>query len=175
MKKRILSMLLLVALLVTAIPVMAISATDTDYTNDDYAELYAKQDNLVHLYMAFNNGDAADYYDLSTGKWFDMVGEVDATFTDDSTTGAKWTADANGGISPISTLVPDEVWELYAQVGGNVYLDGAWRSTGGHTVFGHVYQGMDVVDAIAAVAVDDNDKPTSAVTITTIEIITYQG
>ena len=97
MKKRILSMLLLVALLVTAIPVMAISATDTDYTNEDYAELYAKQDNLVHLYMAFNNGDAADYYDLSTGKWFDMVGEVDATITDYND--YKWTAGANGGLS----------------------------------------------------------------------------
>ncbi|MBO5653080.1 MAG: hypothetical protein J6S44_02575, partial [Clostridia bacterium] len=97
MKKRILSMLLLVALLVTAIPVMAISATDTDYTNEDYAKLYAKQDNLVHLYMAFNNGDAADYYDLSTGKWFDMVGEVDATITDYND--YKWTAGANGGLS----------------------------------------------------------------------------
>ncbi|MBO5653797.1 MAG: hypothetical protein J6S44_06245, partial [Clostridia bacterium] len=62
MKKRILSMLLLVTLLVTGIPVMASSAEETPvYTNEDYAELYAKKDNLVHLYMAFNNGDAAEY------------------------------------------------------------------------------------------------------------------
>ena len=65
MKKRILSLLLLVALLVTGIPVMAITAAEGDsnvaYTNEKYAELYAKQDNLVHLYMAFNNGNAANY------------------------------------------------------------------------------------------------------------------
>ena len=81
---------------------------------------------------------------------------------------------ANGGISPDSRLVPDEVWELYAQVGGNIHLDGAWRQSGGHTVFGHVYEGMEVVDAIAAVETDDSDKPTKAVTIKSIEIIEYK-
>ena len=84
-----------------------------------------------------------------------------------------------GGISPDSRLVPDEVWDLYAKVGGNIHLDGAWRSTGGHTVFGHVYKGMDVVDAIAAVEVVDpansNYKPKEDVKITSIEITTYQG
>ena len=84
-----------------------------------------------------------------------------------------------GGISPDSRLVPDEVWDLYAKVGGNLHLDGAWRSSGGHTVFGHVYKGMDVVDAIAAVEVVDpansNYKPKTDVKITSIEITTYQG
>ena len=83
-----------------------------------------------------------------------------------------------GGISPDSRLVPAEVWDLYAKVGGNIHLDGAWRSSGGHTVFGHVYAGMDVVDAIAAVEVVDpansNYKPKEDVKITSIEITTYQ-
>ena len=79
----------------------------------------------------------------------------------------------NGGISPDSRLVPDEVWELYAQHGGNIHLDGAWRATGGHTVFGQVYQGMDVVDAIAAVQTGTNDKPVADVIIESIEITTY--
>ncbi len=81
--------------------------------------------------------------------------------------------EANGGISPDSRLVPDEVWDLYAEVGGNIYLDGAWRQSGGHTVFGQVYAGMDVVDAIAAVETDDNDKPVEDVIITSIEVTTY--
>lgn len=70
--------------------------------------------------------------------------------------------------------IPDEVWDLYEKHGGNFSLDGAWRESGGHTVFGHVFAGMDVVDAIAAVKTDTNDKPLEAVTITSIDIIKYQ-
>lgn len=82
---------------------------------------------------------------------------------------------ANGGITPDSRLVPDEVWELYEQNGGNIHLDGAWRASGGHTVFGQVFEGMDVVDAIAAVETDSNDRPVEDVTIDSIEILEYQG
>lgn len=71
--------------------------------------------------------------------------------------------------------IPDAVWDLYKQHGGNISLDGAWRRTGGHTVFGQVFEGMDVVDAIAAVETDSNDKPKTAVTVTTIELIEYKG
>ena len=80
---------------------------------------------------------------------------------------------ANGGISPDTRLVPDEVWDLYAEHGGNIHLDGAWRATGGHTVFGQVYDGMDVVDAIAKVETGTNDKPKADVIIESIEILTY--
>lgn len=69
----------------------------------------------------------------------------------------------------------DEVIDLYCQTGGNMNLDGSLRNRGGHTVFGQVYEGMDVVDAIAAVETDSNDKPKEAVTIKTIDITTYQG
>ncbi len=79
----------------------------------------------------------------------------------------------NGGISPDSRLVPDAVWELYAEHGGSIHLDGAWRQSGGHTVFGQVYDGMDVVDAIAAVSTDSDDKPVEPVFIYSIEIKTY--
>lgn len=72
--------------------------------------------------------------------------------------------------------IPDEVFDLYSRQGGNLYLDGAWRTDGkGHTVFGQVFDGMDVVDAIAAVEVDANDKPVEDVVINSIEIVEYQG
>jgi len=77
-------------------------------------------------------------------------------------------------LTPDADLVPDEVWELYAEKGGNIHLDGAWRHAGGHTVFGQVFAGMDVVDAIAAVDVDaESSKPKTAVTIKKIEVFTY--
>lgn len=80
---------------------------------------------------------------------------------------------AYGGISPLSYLVPEEVWELYEENGGNIHLDGALREDGGHTVFAQVIEGMDVVDAIASVDVDDDDKPTEDVIIESIEITKY--
>ncbi len=80
--------------------------------------------------------------------------------------------EANGGISPISDMVPEEVWKLYEQQGGNIHLDGAWREKGGHTVFGQVYAGMDVVDTIAKVETNDSDKPVKDVVIESAKIIT---
>ena len=73
--------------------------------------------------------------------------------------------------------VPDEVWDLYEKYGGNLSLDGAWRRTGGHTVFGQVYDGMNVVEAIASVEVDtaNHNKPLTDVVIESIEITAYDG
>ena len=88
----------------------------------------------------------------------------------------NWEAfkEANAGPETyIYDRIPDEVWDLYETVGGNISLDGAWRKEGGHTVFGHVFRGMDVVDKIAAVEVDGNDKPVEAVKIESIEITTF--
>ena len=82
---------------------------------------------------------------------------------------------AVGGISPLSYEVPDEVWEAYEKCGGNINLDGAWRESAGHTVFGHVFDGMDVVDEIAAVETDSDDKPVEDVIIESIEIVKYDG
>ena len=73
-------------------------------------------------------------------------------------------------------MVPGKVWDLYAQYGGNIHLDGAWRTDGkGHTVFGQVYDGMDVVDAIAGVKTDEDGKPDEKVLINSIEIKEYAG
>ena len=82
--------------------------------------------------------------------------------------------DAN--LAPNSKFVPDAVWDVYEGLGGNIHLDGAWRATGGHTVFGQVYKGMDVVDKIAAVEVDaQSSKPVNDVVIKSAKIIKYKG
>jgi len=59
---------------------------------------------------------------------------------------------------------PNELIDLYKEHGGTEWLDFK------HTVFGQVYECMDVVDNIAAVEVDKNDKPVEDVIIQTIEI-----
>ncbi len=82
----------------------------------------------------------------------------------------------NNGFAFDAEAVTDEILALYEQVGGNMYLDGALRTDGtGHTVFGQVFKGMDVVDAIAKVEVDEHSKPLQDVTITSIEFTAYQG
>lgn len=48
----------------------------------------------------------------------------------------------------------------------STYLDG------GYSIFAQVYEGIDVVDAIAAVEVDGNDKPVTDVVIESIKITT---
>ncbi len=61
-------------------------------------------------------------------------------------------------------VFPNECVEAYEEIGGTPWLD--FR----HTVFGQVYDGMDVVDAIANVATKAQDKPANDVIIETIII-----
>lgn len=73
----------------------------------------------------------------------------------------------------------DKVTQQYRQVyeknGGNPHLDGYYNLAGkGHTVFGQVFEGMDVVDKIASAPVDSGDKPVSSITIDKAEIVKYK-
>lgn len=57
--------------------------------------------------------------------------------------------------------------EMYETYGGYPSL------TGGYTVFGQVYEGMDVVDTISRVQTDTNNAPLEPVTISHITIESY--
>lgn len=71
--------------------------------------------------------------------------------------------------------VTDEYKAFYDEHGGNFHLDGAYSVTGrGHTVFGQVFEGMDIVNAILKVETDENDKPLENVVIESAEIIVYE-
>lgn len=52
----------------------------------------------------------------------------------------------------------------YTTIGGTPHLDG------GYTVFGEIIEGLDVIDKIAAVAVDGKNRPTTDVKMT-IEVV----
>lgn len=58
----------------------------------------------------------------------------------------------------------DSQKKLFKENGGTPWLYQA------HTVFGQVYEGMDVVDQIAAVETDSDDKPLTDVVIEHIEV-----
>ncbi|NLW78124.1 MAG: peptidylprolyl isomerase [Ruminococcaceae bacterium] len=61
----------------------------------------------------------------------------------------------------------EAVVDAYRQAGGAPYLDNT------DTVFGQVYAGMDVVDAIANVSVDDDGRPKNAVQVVGITAGSY--
>lgn len=86
-----------------------------------------------------------------------------------------FTAQVGSGLNVQADKLTEDVLSAYEQTGGNIHLDGPLRESGGHTVFGQVYDGMDVVDAIAAVETDSDDKPLEPITIQSIEWKTYGG
>lgn len=61
----------------------------------------------------------------------------------------------------------DSVKERYLKNGGTPWLDDSY------TVFGQVYEGMEVVDAIAAVETDENDMPLTPVIVEAITVGAY--
>ena len=61
----------------------------------------------------------------------------------------------------------EEAERDYMTYGGTPWLDFS------HTVFGQVYDGMDVVDAIAHVRCDHNDRPASDVVIRSVDVFEY--
>lgn len=96
-----------------------------------------------------------------------------------------------GGVSAYGVEFPNEVSEYASNVRGSVAMANAGPDTngsqfyinqcyndntyldGGYTVFGWVYEGMDVVDAIANVQTAAGDRPVEDVTIEYIEVLEY--
>jgi cyclophilin family peptidyl-prolyl cis-trans isomerase len=81
---------------------------------------------------------------------------------------------ANVALAPRMGWVPNAVWPVYEQNGGNIHLDGQWRDYGGNTVFGQVFEGMALVDEMAAAETDEQGVPKEPVVIESAELVTYK-
>ncbi|MDR0903557.1 MAG: peptidylprolyl isomerase [Ruminococcus sp.] len=83
--------------------------------------------------------------------------------------------DAAGNVVTITDIyqtgltLPKNVAEMYAQKGGVPFLDGSY------TVFGQVFEGLDVVRAIGNAQTDANDKPLTQILIEDVSIVPYEG
>lgn len=77
----------------------------------------------------------------------------------------------NGNDLTIGDVFPQEVIDAYGELGGYPWLDLDY------TVFGQVYEGMDIVDAIASVETSQDpatqDKPLEDIIIESVEVGTY--
>lgn len=128
----------------------------------------------------FINQTTAESY-TNSGGWDNFVSQwsqVSVQLKNYSTNASMFQnfVNAYGSACYDTTAVPKEVQNLYAENGGNPYLDGAYNAVDrGHTVFAQVIDGMDVVDEIAAVETNSSNKPLEDVIIETIEITTYEG
>ena len=66
------------------------------------------------------------------------------------------------------------VGDLYKKIGGTPSLD-VPLTEGGYTVFGQVYEGLDIVRAIGAVQTDASDRPVTDVVIENVKIEKYSS
>ncbi len=77
----------------------------------------------------------------------------------------------DGNYYTFSQLFPDAVLDYYKKQGGAVHLEYVFGNP--YTIFGQVFEGLDVIDAIAAAETDEKDKPKEDITIESITFESY--
>lgn len=111
------------------------------------------------------------YYETYSAEYKDYLAQYEEAYGED---GRTYFTTMYGDTIDFDK-VTDDYKAFYDAYGGNFYLDGAYSVTGrGHTVFGQVFEGLDVVESIMQVETDASDMPLEAVVIESAEIIKYE-
>jgi peptidyl-prolyl cis-trans isomerase B (cyclophilin B) len=126
----------------------ALSMAQSDRPNSIGSQFFIVQNTAIH-------SSYAEFFNELYNEQDEVVGEG-----------------PNGETIYVRDIFPSEALDYYIKNGGTPHLDLALNQNG-HTVFGQVIAGMEVVDAIAAVPVDENDKPLTDVVITSVTVTTY--
>ena len=74
----------------------------------------------------------------------------------------------NTTFSEAGINLPGNVEDIYMEKGGAPSLDG------GYTVFGQVFEGLDIVREISTVETNEDDKPLKQVQMESVKIVEYQ-
>lgn len=134
----------------------AVAMANTGQPNSNGSQFYIVQNNTPVEYMYL-------FGDQGPVSVQDIIGSQDLIVGEDD----------DGKEVSLGDYYPAALMEEYAKNGGAWYLDFSY------TVFAQVYEGMDVVDEIAAVKVDDTDpdfpKPLEDVIIESIKIEKYKN
>lgn len=77
----------------------------------------------------------------------------------------------DGNYYTLSQLYPEEVMNYYREAGGSAHLEYVFGN--GYSIFGQVFEGLETVDAIAAVETDGSDKPVEDIIIESITFESY--
>ena len=77
----------------------------------------------------------------------------------------------DGKYYTFSQMFPDSVLEHYKEVGGAAHLEYVFGNP--YTIFGQVFEGLDVVDAIASTKTGPNDRPVAEQKIASITVDTH--
>lgn len=96
-----------------------------------------------------------------------MLESTDATQIYQGPSSQRTFKSKEGKDMTIGDVFPQEVIDAYGSLGGYPALDLDY------TIFGQVYEGMDIVDSIAAVETNESDKPLEDIIINSIEVGTY--
>ncbi|MDV6378934.1 peptidylprolyl isomerase [Sporosarcina sp. GW1-11] len=111
------------------------------------------------------------FEDEFTMDLFNLRGALSMANAGPNTNGSQFFIVQNAGLAGASPDQlkkggwPDEIAEAYAANGGTPHLDQR------HTVFGQVIEGMDVVDNIAGVKCNRDNKPKEEISIQSVEIL----
>ena len=79
----------------------------------------------------------------------------------------------DGNYYTLSQLYPDEVLDHYKAQGGSIHLE--YIFGGAYSIFGQVFEGLEAIDAIAAVETDENDKPLNDAIIENVTFENYKA